>query len=218
MALNRLSRIRENRLLTVLSAMVVILAAFSGFAAFKLVQLENQVATMKSSSPEPQEVLAQGTPSYGDELKVSFEDVSQSKPQTTEETISKLASLDSTELSTENKQRLVHILYEMENGISCEYCCEARAIVTKDGGAGCGCSHAVAMRGLAKYLLKEHPEMSDREIFREVAKWKTRYFPDQTLSKAEALEKRGVEPTFVNLASNNYRGVSSREGGWAGDC
>jgi len=66
------------------------------------------------------------------------------------------------------------------------------------------------MRGLAKYLIKNHnSEYSDDEILEELGKWKTLFFPAQITKKAEILNGKGIELSYINLASNKYRGIES---------
>ncbi len=160
--------------------------------------------------------LPTGSPSYAETLGVSFDAVSSDSPQEAEEVIRTLAAEESRELTAAERARYIDILYEMDGGISCEYCCEAESIITADGRSGCGCSHAAAMRGLTKTLLQE-TDMTDETIAAEVGKWKVRFFPQQSRAKHAALQERGVEPTFINLATNQYRGASSGDG-WVGDC
>ena len=38
------------------------------------------------------------------------------------------------------------------------------------------------MRGLAAYLIINHPEFSDEQILKELNTWKITFFPKQTLS------------------------------------
>lgn len=67
------------------------------------------------------------------------------------------------------------------------------------------------MRGLAKYLLTNHPEMTDLEIVNELGKWKVLFFPGIHEKKAEALKAKGIDFTnYVNLASNLYRGAENQ--------
>lgn len=78
--------------------------------------------------------------------------------------------------------------------ISCQYCCKAKTLVRKDGNAACGCAHSIMMRGLAAYLLKSPPELSDEQILKELNTWKIAYFPKQTLTaKLQKMEKAGEE-------------------------
>lgn len=155
---------------------------------------------------------------YGEAMGVSFDDVSNDTPEKANKVLAKMASHDKKSLSSSQNDRLVSILYDMGGGISCEYCCEAESVVTGDGDSGCGCGHAAAMRGLVKYLVTEEPSMSDEAIQEEVAKWKTRFFPEQTKGRADALRENDVQPTAVTLSVNDYKDVGAGEGGWVGDC
>ncbi len=174
------------------------------------------------------DVIPKGIPDkYGEELGVSFDDVSASNPQKADATIKKLGELDvKLSLDEKQKQRYINILYKMENGISCEYCCGARAIIFENGEAACGCAHSYAMRGLTKYLLINHAdEYTDAELLAEAGKWKTLFFPGAITQKAAILESQGIETNYINLASNKYRGIeksasvgSSARSGMVGGC
>ena len=78
------------------------------------------------------------------------------------------------------------------------------------------------MRGLAKYLLTNHPDMTDIEILSELGKWKVLFFPGVHEQKAKALEANGIDSTdYINLASNLYRGIEQGKtsgGGMVGGC
>ena len=115
------------------------------------------------------DILPTGIPSvYGNELKISFDDVSANTPQRADSTIAVLKNIDRSEtLTGTNLQRYIHILYEKENGISCEFCCGARSVIRSDGSAACGCAHSGSMRGLAKYLIKYHGDEIGRASCRE---------------------------------------------------
>ena len=109
----------------------------------------------------------------------------------------------------------------IEKKIRCEYCCGAPSVIFDNGQAACGCAHSYAMRGIAKYLITEHAdEYSDEEILAEMGKWKVLFFPQQHMAKAAALEGKGIEADYVNLASNKYRGIEkgSEQGGMVGGC
>ncbi len=155
-------------------------------------------------------VLPKGTPAiYGEELGVSYDDVSASDPAKADQAIRKLALLDQQiTLSGADKDRYINILYTLNNGLSCEYCCGARAIIFADGQPACGCAHSYAMRGLTKYLITEHgSEYTDEQMLEEAGKWKALFFPGQMELKAQVLQAQGIEVNFVNLASNKYRGI-----------
>ena len=61
------------------------------------------------------------------------------------------------------------------------------------------------MRGIAKYLIKNHPaEFTDERILEELSKWKILFFPSQMAAKAQVLKSKGIELNYINLASNKY--------------
>ena len=157
-------------------------------------------------------VLPEGTPEiYGSELGVSFNDVSASNPQLADATMAKLTKYEDMQLNKEQMERYVKI----GSSIACEYCCGAKTLVFSNGERACGCAHSYAMRGLAKYLLTKHPEMSDIEILNELGKWKVLFFPGVHEKKAEVLKANGIDYTnktvgYVYLASNIYRGAENQ--------
>ena len=113
------------------------------------------------------EIIPKGIPEvYGKELGVSYDDVSAATPQKADITINILGNLDITiTLTGADLQRYIDIASQ----ISCEYCCGAESIIFSDGEAACGCAHSYAMRGLAKYLLKNHgAEYTDDGILEEL--------------------------------------------------
>ena len=73
---------------------------------------------------------------------------------------------------------------DIGTAISCEYCCGAQTMVFPDGVAACGCAHSAAMRGLARWLLENKPDMSDADILAELVSWKTLFFPEISTKKA----------------------------------
>ena len=153
-------------------------------------------------------VLPEGTPDiYGNEIGVSFNDVSASNPQLADATMAKLTKYEDMQLNKERMERYVKI----GSSIACEYCCGAKTLVFSNGERACGCAHSYAMRGLAKYLLTKHPEMSDTEILNELGKWKVLFFPGVHEKKAEVLKANGIDYTnYINLASNLYRGAENQ--------
>ncbi len=165
------------------------------------------------------EIIPTGTPAvYGQELGVSYDDVSPNNPQLADATIAKLTQYEDTDLNDAQMERYIKI----GSSISCEYCCGAKAIIFSNGERACGCAHSYAMRGLAKYLLINHPNMSDEEILSELGKWKVLFFPGIHEQKAQVLEANGIDSTnYINLASNLYRGIEQGQaqgGGMVGGC
>ena len=171
------------------------------------------------------EIIPTGTPKvYGEELGVRYDDVSASNPKLADSTIRLLGNIDRSEtLEGGELERYIEILYNLENGISCEYCCGARSIIFDNGQPACGCAHSYAMRGLTKYLIKYNgDEFTDEEILAEIGKWKTLFFPGILEQKAQILEANGIDSTnYINLASNKYRGIEKGQtsgSGMVGGC
>lgn len=165
------------------------------------------------------EIIPKGIPNiYGKELEVSFDDVSPNNPQLADLTIKKLTAYEDEVLNQDLMQRYIKI----GSSISCEYCCGAKAIIFSDGQRACGCAHSYAMRGLAKYLLINHPDLTDEQILNELGKWKVLFFPGVHEQKAQVLKAKGIDPTnYINLASNLYRGIEKGQtsgGSMVGGC
>ncbi len=159
------------------------------------------------------DVSPKGVPEiYGSELGVSYDDVSPNNPQLADATIEKLSKYEDDTLSSDLMTRYIKI----GSSISCEYCCGAQAIIFSNGQRACGCAHSYAMRGLAKYLLKNHADMTDDAILEELGKWKVLFFPGVHSQKAEALKSKGVELNYINLASNKYRGAEKGQSSGSG--
>lgn len=201
----------------------VILLAIVFYNTVRITNLPS-TNTLSGSSILPSvsasEILPKGIPKiYGKELGISFDDVSPSDPRKADATIAVLAKLDSTiTLEGKDLERYIRIGKQ----ISCEYCCGAEAIIFDDGSPACGCAHSYAMRGLAKYLIKNHnSEYTDDEILEELGKWKVLFFPGIHETKAKVLKSKGIELNYINLASNKYRGIEKGEsssGGMVGGC
>ena len=158
------------------------------------------------------DVLPKGTPDiYGGELGVSYNDVSASNSQLADTTMQKLAKYEDMQLDNATMTRYIKI----GSSIACEYCCGAKTLIFSNGERACGCAHSYAMRGLAKYLLTEHPDMTDEQILNELGKWKVLFFPGVHEKKAEVLKANGIDYTdenlgYIYLASNLYRGAENQ--------
>ncbi len=179
----------------------------------------NSGITINGGTVSASDIIPTGMPAiYGEALQVSYDDVSATNSGLADATISKLSQYEDRELNEEQMERYIKVV----SAISCEYCCGAKSIIFDDGRRACGCAHSYAMRGLAKYLITEHPEISDVEILSELGKWKVLFFPGIHEQKAQVLESQGIDSTnYVNLASNLYRGIEkgqSSGGGMVGGC
>ena len=183
------------------------LSSFSGSKANSVTGSATLSTTVVNSQPSPAiDVTPKGIPAiYGTELGVSYGDVSAADPKKADATISKIGALDDQiSLNAEQMTRYISIASK----IGCEYCCGAESIIFSNGQAACGCAHSYAMRGLAKYLIKNHNgEYTDDQILEELGKWKTLFFPGEIAKKAAILKEKGIELNYINLASNKYRNL-----------
>ena len=133
----------------------------------------NEIAT-GIESVSASNIIPKGMPEiYGVEMGVSYDYITPNDPQLTQNTINKLSQYEDMELNQEQMARYIRI----GSSISCEYCCGAKAIIFSNGERACGCAHSYAMRGVAKYLLTKHPDMTDEQILNELGKWKVLFFP-----------------------------------------
>lgn len=223
----------KEKIITYLLAGLAIIIVFNQFQIISLDKNSNNIAaanlntgtglitgglTTGIQSVSALDILPKGIPDiYGKELGISYDDISVKDPAKADSTIKKLAIFDvNLNLEGDNLKRYIQIT----NSISCEYCCGAQSITFPDGQPACGCAHSYAMRGLAKYLLTEHPEMSDDAILEELGKFKTLFFPDVMNAKAAVLKDQDIELNYVNIASNKYRGIEqgNTQGSMVGGC
>lgn len=202
-------------------AQIAIIVALSFLLIYNLGFTDNDsnlgIGTVSAS------VIPTGTPPvYGKELGIRYDYVSPENPKLANEAIELLGNIDRTEtLNGEQKQRYIDILYNINNGISCEYCCGARSVIFENGEPACGCAHSYAMRGLTKYLIKNHgEEFTNEEILTEIGKWKTLFFPGIIKGKAQVMEQQGFDTNYIDLTTNKYRGIEEGKtsGNMIGDC
>lgn len=116
-----------------------------------------------------------GTPEYGKEMGVSFD-----------EPVKSLELMANAYPSLKNEVKTKHpdiwkrylTLAAAPRGISCEYCCGVGPQgISAEGESLCGCSHAPAVQTVTLWLMLNRPDYSDAEILREVMRWKTMFFP-----------------------------------------
>lgn len=119
-------------------------------------------------------MIPSGTPDYGEEMGVSYDDP--------------IAALDITarsfnalkqEVQTNDPEAWQRYIDLASNprGVSCEYCCGIGPIgATKAGASRCGCKHNPSLLTITLWLA-HNTDYSDAEILREVYRWKTMFFP-----------------------------------------
>ncbi|MBI4447846.1 hypothetical protein HY643_02605, partial [Candidatus Woesearchaeota archaeon] len=125
-----------------------------------------------------------GTPDYGNDLGVSFDD-----PVKSLATLSDMYPALKNEVEQKNPeafQRFMN-LASKPVGISCEYCCGVGPIgIDKKGNSACGCQHNPAILAVTLYLTA-YTDYSEGEILREAMRWKTLFFPKNMIELGMSL-------------------------------
>lgn len=115
-------------------------------------------------------IIPTGTPWYGQEAGVSFDD-----PILAQKKWGKYRAL---QLSHEENQRWNKIA----NSFTCDYCCgspQNPTIITR-----CGCAHSIAAQGMAKWFVKNYGDkFTDEEIYGEMGRWYALWYPGPTIKR-----------------------------------
>jgi len=115
-------------------------------------------------------VVPTGTPWYGPQAGVSFDD-----PITAQNLWAKGRAI---QLTPEEEQRWSRIV----NSFTCDYCCgspQNPTIITR-----CGCAHSSAAQGMARWFIKNYGDSySDEEIYGEMARWYALWYPKGTIER-----------------------------------
>lgn len=199
----------ETKIQWIVISVLAILLVYNGVRIYDTGNLSGKSVATGIGIVSALDIMPKGVPAvYGAELGISYDDINPKDAQSTQTTMQKLTQYEDMQLDSTTLERYVKI----GSSIACEYCCGANTLVFSDGSRACGCAHSYAMRGLIKYLLTKHPEMTDLQILDEAAKWKVLFFPGPEQSKAAALKASGIDYTnFANLASNLYRGAETKQ-------
>jgi len=137
------------------------------------------VEDIKTAQDAVDIIIPKGTPEYGAEMGVSFDEPVKALADLSKAQRPLLASL-----TPEEKERFLSIAGKPV-GLSCEYCCGVGPIgIDKNGNSACGCQHNPAILAVTMWLIKNRPTMSDAEIIREGLKWKALFFPKDMVNLA----------------------------------
>ncbi|MBI2449051.1 hypothetical protein HYV49_02020 [Candidatus Pacearchaeota archaeon] len=149
--------------------------AISGYKSkVKPIPTISELSTTPSTGDSVQDLLNNvvptGTPFYGQEAQVSFDD-----PITSQKNWGTYRSL---QLSSSEQERWNRIV----NSFTCDYCCGSPknpTIITH-----CGCAHSIAAQGMAKWFIKNYGDKySDEEIYGEMARWYALWYPKGTIER-----------------------------------
>lgn len=129
-------------------------------------------------------MIPTGTPDYGKELGISYDD-----PINSLRRLQQLYYTYKDEIQ-QNKpevwQRYLNLATKPV-GISCEFCCGVGPVgITNNGRLRCGCSHNVALQALTMWLM-DNTGLTDAEILREGLRWKALWFPRNMVGIAAQL-------------------------------
>ena len=115
-------------------------------------------------------IVPTGTPWYGSQAGVTFDDPIASQ--------NRWATYRSLQLTSSEQERWNRIA----NSFTCDYCCgspQNPTIITR-----CGCAHAAAAQGMAKWFVKYYGDSySDEEIYGEMARWYALWYPKGTIER-----------------------------------
>ena len=133
-------------------------------------ELQMKPATGDAVQDLVNNVVPSGTPWYGAEAGVSFDD-----PIAAQNLWGKGEAI---QLDSAQEARWNRIV----NSFTCDYCCgspQNPTIITR-----CGCAHAKGARGMAKWFIKNYGDKySDEEIYGEMARWYALWYPQGTVKR-----------------------------------
>ncbi len=133
-------------------------------------ELPQKAATGDAVQDLLNNIIPTGTPWYGQQAQVTFDDpISAQKRWGTYERL---------QLNPAQQERWNKIV----NSFTCDYCCgspQRPTIITR-----CGCAHAIAARGMARWLVLNYGESyADEEIYGEMARWYALWYPKGTIER-----------------------------------
>ncbi len=148
--------------------------AMSLATVFDLSRIKTQEDAMNVLMPK-------GTPEYGQELGISYDD-----PVGSLEKLAGMWEPYSRKVRQENPDvwNRFMALASKPVGISCEFCCGVGAVgIDSNGNSICGCQHNPALLSITLWLM-ENTDMTDQEVLAEALRWKTLFFPRDMISLA----------------------------------
>lgn len=117
-------------------------------------------------------LIPTGTPEYATELGVSFDDP-----------IAALKKWGQIERSTKLSDHTAEERWKkITSSFTCDFCCGSPGNPTRI--TNCGCSHAAAWRGIAKYVIAKHgTTYTDEQILGEMTRWKALWYPGPMIKR-----------------------------------
>ena len=93
------------------------------------------------------------------------------------------------QLTPEEEQRW----QKLTSVFTCDFCCGGPNSVTTIN--RCGCAHAYAWQGMAKFFIKYYPQYTDEQILGEMTKWKGLWYPQGMIQ--DYLVYTGQQPASI---------------------
>ena len=140
------------------------------------------LSTIKTADDAIKIMISSGTPDYGAQLGISFDDPVKALNFLAQELYPRIKA-DLQKNDPQTWQRYLNLATKPV-GISCEYCCGVGPVgITKAGELTCGCAHNPAVHAITMYLMK-YTKMTDAEVLREALRWKSLWFPKDMVGLA----------------------------------
>lgn len=173
----------------------------SGVREFPTISdVPNQASTENAVQDALNKYVPTGTPWYGQEAGVSFDDPLGS--------LNKWATIDGglggsrfhqdgvtikeADLSPAARDRYNRLIMLF----TCDFCCGSPQNPTRIG--QCGCSHSAAWRGVFKFFLKNYEDKyTDEQLLGEASRWKALWYPGPYVKKV-LTEGGNVEQTSLD--------------------
>ncbi len=146
-------------------------------AVYPLEEAQNSQEVMEMVFPT-------GTPDYGADLGVSFDD-----PIGSLDRLSKMYPSLKAQVERDNPDAFNRFMNMASKpmGISCEYCCGLETIgIDNRGNSICGCQHNPAILAVTLWL-STYSDYSDADILREALRWKALFFPKDMVGLATSI-------------------------------
>ena len=135
-------------------------------------------------------MLPSGTPEYGAELGVSYDDPVAALNLFSRKLYPQIKN-DLKQNYPDVWQRYLSLATKPV-GISCEYCCGVGPIgIESNGELRCGCSHNPAIQAVVMWLM-QNTDMTDAEVLREALVWKSLWFPKNMVGLGNQVATNGA--------------------------
>ena len=147
-------------------------------------------------------IIPTGTPEYGVDLGVSFDDP-----------VPALQKLGQIERSTKLQDPAAEARWKKIIGsYTCDFCCGSPNHPTIIN--NCGCAHAAAWRAVAKYLIAKYGDKyTDEQIMGEMTRWKALWYPGPVIKRILQEQQAGGSSTASKVDATSLGDLPGMVGG-----